>query len=173
MSITKTKLFNDKILSCALIANVSNAAEIRKQLLLGSLQCAVVKPRLIVDIFQVYVAASKALRAESLGKQTTKSIYTEIIFNLSISTNISRSLMTFGIHDSDTEMLVLSFGDDSEMSQVLSHINGSIVNISELKQWTNIDDIKKIYKIKEDEIIVSSLVNIIASKISTKDLMSH
>uniref|UniRef100_A0A1B6LR33 Uncharacterized protein n=1 Tax=Graphocephala atropunctata TaxID=36148 RepID=A0A1B6LR33_9HEMI len=172
MAVVKVSLFNGKHLSCALLTNVKNASHLKKQLLLGKLQCALIKPTLIVDLFQLSVAANKSVLLDSQGKLITKSLYTEVLFNLSISKNISQSLVKFGIDDTDTELIMLSFSDDSDVANILMQIEGDIVKLDKLKDFTNQSAVSKAYKINDSELSVSSLIDLVASKISTKDFVN-
>ena len=43
----------------------------------------------VLDMFQVVVACSKAIRSQSSGKLTTKNVYSEIIYNLSPNKKVS------------------------------------------------------------------------------------
>ncbi|KAG8287449.1 hypothetical protein J6590_037707 [Homalodisca vitripennis] len=172
MAVVKINLYNNRILSCVLLTGVKNTSYLKKQLITGKLKCALVKPSLIVDLFQLSIAANKSVLADSLGKLTTKSVYTEILFNLSISKNISQSLVKFGIDDTDSDLLVLSFGDDSEVADIIMQIEGDTMDMAKLKDFTNENVVRKTYKISDSELSASSLINLVVSKISTKDFVN-
>ncbi|KAL3269064.1 hypothetical protein HHI36_008147 [Cryptolaemus montrouzieri] len=131
-----------------LLKNVNNAEEIQKRLFDGHLKCCIIKASLIIDPFQIAVAANKALVAESL---TTKTIFTEILFNLSISKNITSSLQTFGISATDKELLIVSIDNLKETSHSLNFIEGDEVDMKILNQFTDVNMVKKIYKISDVE----------------------
>ncbi|XP_023022050.1 EKC/KEOPS complex subunit Tprkb [Leptinotarsa decemlineata] len=156
-----------------LYKNVKNMKQLKEKLLKGELTCSLVKPSLICDPFQIIVAANKALTSEKL---TTKSVYTEILFNLSISKNISNSLQTFGSSESDKELLVVTvneYADVSNDSKIHHHISGEEIPIACLSDYCDISLIRKVYKVNSKEYNVISLLNSIVSRISTKDFLSH
>lgn len=148
-----------------LYKDVKNVGEIRTKLFEGKLNCCLLKPSLILDPFQVAVAANKAIVAENL---TTKTIFTEILFNLSISKNITASLKTFGIDESDKNILVVFINKCDEVPETVDFINGEEVNVSEICELTNIDLMKKTYKISEEEFKNNDLLDSVVSRIATK-----
>lgn len=160
---TKSKIF------IKLYNNVKNTKELKEKLISQEMKCCLIRCCLILDPFQVVVAANKALTAES---RTTKSIYTEILFNLSISKNISKSLNTFGIQESDKCFLAIYFKEE-DGQQLNSEIEGEEVPICELKYFNDIASIKKYYKINDLEEKMIPLVDSIVSRIATKDFLSH
>lgn len=158
-----------------LFANVQNSDEIHKKLVKGELCCSVIKAALIADPFHVLVAANKAAINAKSNQLITKSVYTEILFNLSVSKNISHSLTEFGINNNDKNMLIVLIhkkDDEKSMSEVLADaIKGENVSISRLPEFTDFELIKKVYKIDKNELAVSNLTNSIVSRISCKDFV--
>lgn len=152
-----------------LYRNVTNVSELRQKLMKGELKCAVIKPSLIADPFQIVVAANKAVLAE---KTTTKSLSTEVLFNLSISTNITQSLIKFGIDDKETDLLVLILKKGNEENNSFKEIDGEECDISELQKLADLKTIKKNYKISDEELKVSSLIDSIVTRISVKEFVS-
>lgn len=164
-------------LCCVLLTNVTNCMALKNQLVSGELQCTIINAKYIVDVLQVSVAANKALLSDSQKKLNTKSLYTEILFNLSITRNISQSLVKFGIDDKCSEILIVTVGEEGPakiaLQAVLSKVEGSLVNIDELKNLVDITSVQKLYKINENESNVSTLLDLIVSKIATKDFVNH
>lgn len=154
-----------------LYKNVKNVPEVREKILKGELKCCALKPSLIYSPFQIVVAANKAVCAE---KTTTKSIYTEILYNLSITKNISKSLQTFGIHDKDTEIILVTINKIGEEEAIIGEqIHGEEVQLSELHKFSDINAIKKLYKITDRESNFTSLEDSIVNRIATKDFLLH
>lgn len=164
-------------LHCTLLlfTNVENTSEVREKIVTGKLHCCVVKASLIADAFQAIVAANKAALNAKQNRLITRTMYTEILFCLSISKNISRSLTEFGINDSDKNILVIlihKLGEGrSTLEEILESIKGKRIPISQIQEFTDINLIKKIYKIHEVELCVSSLIDAIVSRISSKEFM--
>ncbi|XP_053976826.1 EKC/KEOPS complex subunit TPRKB-like [Hylaeus volcanicus] len=165
----------DMFCTLYLFTNVQNSDEIRKKVLNGELSCSIIKAALIVDPFHVVVTANKAAVSAKLNQLTTKSIYTEILFNLSISKNISRSLMEFGINDNDKNVLIVhvhKMDNEGSMSEILmKNIKGEKTSLSKLSQFSDLELIKKTYKIDKDEQTVSNLTYSIVSRISCKEFI--
>ncbi|XP_076162691.1 EKC/KEOPS complex subunit TPRKB [Ptiloglossa arizonensis] len=158
-----------------LFANVQNSDEIYKKIVNGEICCSIIKAALIVDSFHVLVAANKAAVNAKMNQLITKNLHTEVLFNLSISKNISRSLMEFGINDTDKNILIVQIhkiNNKEPMSEILrKNIKGEKVSISELPQFSDLELIKKTYKIDKEEQTVSNLTNSIVSRISCKDFI--
>ncbi|CAH1376847.1 unnamed protein product [Tenebrio molitor] len=158
-------------LNIRLFRNVENVAELRKQIMTGQWQCCLVNPKFILDPFQLVIAANKALTSES---RTTKTIFTEILFNLSISKNITKSLQQFGINDDCKDLLVVTIVEgNGESGGVFSDIIGEEVDLEMLEQISDLTAIKKAYKIGSNEEKSTTLLDSIVSRIATKDFISH
>ncbi|XP_029666968.1 EKC/KEOPS complex subunit TPRKB-like [Formica exsecta] len=158
-----------------LFTDVTNVSEIREKVVTGELRCCMVKASLIIDAFQAVVAANKVVLNAKQNRLITKTIYTEILFYLSMSKKISRALTEFGIDDSDKNILVIlihKLGEEQSMlEEILGSIKGERVPISRIQEFTDVNLVKKTYKIDKDELRVSSLINAIVSRISCKDFM--
>ncbi|KAF2879078.1 hypothetical protein ILUMI_27087 [Ignelater luminosus] len=152
-----------------LFKNVKNVPHLRKQIISGALKCCIIKPNLIVDPFQIVVAANKALTA---NKMTTRTMFAEILFNLSISKNITQSLQKFGIDDNEKDIIVVVIdkGDFSDkVHEVYEQIKGEEVDILCLKDLTDLKEVKKAYKLSDTEYEKLSILDSVVSRIATKD----
>ncbi|XP_076756454.1 EKC/KEOPS complex subunit TPRKB [Xylocopa sonorina] len=173
-----TSLDPETEMSCTLylFRDVQNSDEIRKKLMNGELSCSIIKAAIVVDPLQIIVAANKAAINAKMDRLTTKSLYTEVLFNLSISKNISRALTEFGIHNNDINILVVLIHkehDEKLMSKtIIDCIKGEKVPISRLAEFKDIELIEKMYKIERDELNISSLTDSVVSRISCKDFIS-
>ncbi|XP_067005366.1 EKC/KEOPS complex subunit TPRKB-like [Anabrus simplex] len=164
----KAQLEYNRTLRMVLMQNVQNTPEVRKMLTNGTLQCCTVKPSLILHAFQVVVAANKAVLNFVHERMTTRTIYTEILFNLSLSGNISQSLLSFGIDDADKNFIVCVVDKDldNSLEDVLSHIHGKQCSMDDLSSFSDEDTIKKHYNIKDSEKEVSPLLESVTSRIA-------
>lgn len=160
-------------ISLFLFKELRNVNVLRKKIVSGELQCCAVKPSLIVDPLQIVIASNKAVLHKKFGKLTTKSLNSELLFNLSVSKSISQSLRTFGLGDKDENVLIVVFNEKEEEEKDLvnfkSDIEGIECDLSEIKNFTDSSLIKKIYKITDNELLVSTLANSVISRIATKD----
>ncbi|XP_031560571.1 EKC/KEOPS complex subunit TPRKB-like isoform X3 [Actinia tenebrosa] len=128
----------------------------------------------IADPFQVVLAAHKALHLSKLQKTKTKTLHSEIIFNLSPTNNITDSFKKFGLSENDTTLLlaVITTGDGVEKMRAISqHVKGRQVPISNLKTLADQQAIKKVYKIQDCELKVSSLTESVICRMATKDVL--
>merc|ERR1712227_316678 len=95
-----------------LVTNVTNTGHIRQQVIGGKLNCVLIRPCLVPSLLVVATAANKACLAKSRSAMRTRSVNTEILFNMSSSSNISDSLIKFGTGDTDKEILVVGVETD-------------------------------------------------------------
>ncbi|XP_019763922.2 EKC/KEOPS complex subunit Tprkb [Dendroctonus ponderosae] len=156
-------------LKMQLYENVRNARELRALLMGGQLQCCLIKPQLIVAPLQVAVAANKAL--SSSRKRTTKGPFTEILFNLSPSTNISQSLVKFGIEDGSDSVLVAALRGPGfeDADEAFARVQGCAVHISQLAGLSDVAAIRKTYKIGDVEHQSVALLDSVVSRIASKE----
>ena len=158
----------NRVLCMKLYRDVKNAPQLRKNVQEGRLKCCLLKPNLIVDAFQVVVAANKALTAEKLK---TKSEYTEILFNLSVSKNITQSLQMFGIEDSSNEILVVALkkADDEDVNEAFGQVRGEEVDLEELSKFCDVKSVRKAYKVSDEEYKDVAILDSVVSRIAAKD----
>jgi len=164
-----------KTLTSALFVNVTNTKDFRAKLLDGSLKCCAVSAKLIIDPFQLVVAANKAAISAAANKLVTKTVYTELLFNLSTSKNISQALSKFGISDSDTNFIVCTIDDneDAELKDVLDIVEGEMCDMEALSNLSDTAAIKKTYKIQDSESQCFPLVDSIVSRLAASDFISQ
>ena len=73
----------NELCSIYLFRNVSNSSEIKSKVINGEIKATVLNAALIPDILQIFVAANKASLSNFTNEKVTKTIYTEVLFNLS------------------------------------------------------------------------------------------
>lgn len=158
-------------LKAFLFKNVQNVEEIINNIIKGVWKCAVVKPSLILDPFQLAVAANRAVVAAKHNSMVTRTVFAEILFNLSLSKNISQSLSKFGI-EKDKELLVcfVVSPECDPSNDIIPQIEGEPSPISELKNMTNLQELKKVYKISNSE---TDILDLVVSKMVTKSFVAH
>ena len=101
-----------------------------------------------------------------MGKMKTRTLPTEIIFNLSPNNSISQALKNSGITANDTSILT-AFIEEGEkhinQEDVISQIESHQVSLKNLLEITNITEIKRYF--------LGILLNVITCRMSTKDVL--
>lgn len=173
MSVTVT-LEDEAQTKChVLLYEIENAAEVRQLIMKGQVEASLIKPEMIVDSFQVIVAANKAVRCLALKKMTTRSVFAEIIYNLSPTRTITESLKNFGLGDDDKHILavVLDDGSGEKLKQLQGQIKGKEIPVAELSSLTNKSKVTETYKVTPSELTVSSLVDAVVSRMACKEFL--
>ncbi|KTF91166.1 hypothetical protein cypCar_00013378 [Cyprinus carpio] len=139
------ELFPEYTVIQLLFKDVKNATELRKMAVNGEIKGALINPSMIL------VAANKAVHLHKNGKMKTRSLYSEIIFNLSPTNNISEAFKRFGISDSDSAVLI-----------VLVHNKDETLSVDDI--------ISKLYKVAPQEEECGSLLDAVVCRMAMKDV---
>ncbi|XP_030005226.1 EKC/KEOPS complex subunit TPRKB [Sphaeramia orbicularis] len=170
----KLELFPDHSVTQILFKDVKNAAELRQSAVEGKINGALINPTMLVGPFQVLVAANKAVHLQKTGKMKTRSLYSEIIFNLSPNNNISEAFKRFGISDGDDSVMVVLVHNQDEsqlLSDVTNKVNGRQVPVEDVSSLSDAAKIKKLYKVTPQEEVCGTLLDAVVCRMATKDVM--
>ncbi|XP_063073954.1 EKC/KEOPS complex subunit TPRKB [Engraulis encrasicolus] len=168
------ELYPDFCVTQLLFKDVKNAAELRKSAMEGLVQGALINPTMIVDPFQILVASNKAVHLQKIGKMKTRSLFSEIIFNLSPTNNISEAFKRFGISDGDSAVyvvLVYPEEDPVDVSGIVNKINGQQIPVDTISSLSDVQKIQKFYKVSQQEDKVGSLLDAVICRMAIKDVM--
>lgn len=165
------ELYPDYSISVTLFSEVSNITELREMLIQGKLTAAFVNATMVPDVLAVLLACNKAVHLSVCGKLKTRSVYSEVVFNLSPTRDITESLKTFGLSDEYPTVLVVVINKNgtNNMANVVPLIKGQQVALTELQSIMDEHKIKKVYKIPDIELSCGSLTDAVVTRIATKD----
>uniref|UniRef100_A0A3P9LX00 EKC/KEOPS complex subunit TPRKB n=1 Tax=Oryzias latipes TaxID=8090 RepID=A0A3P9LX00_ORYLA len=170
----KLELFPEQHVTQMLFKDVKNAAELRQDAVEGTIHAALINPTMLLSPFQALLAANKAIHSQSIGKMKTRSLNSEIIFNLSPTNNISEAFKRFGISHQDRSLLVVVVHsrDDSEvLSHIAIRVDGQEVPVEEFSSLSDPAKIRKLYKVSPQEEESGGLLDAVVCRMATKDVM--
>ncbi|XP_074554341.1 EKC/KEOPS complex subunit TPRKB [Halichoeres trimaculatus] len=171
---TDLELFPEQRVTQLLFKDVKNSAELRQSAVEGKINGALINPTMLVNPFQVLVAANKAVHLQKLGKMKTKSLYSEIIFNLSPTNKISEAFKKFGISDNDDSVMVVLVHDKTEtesLSDIMTKVDGQQVPVEDVSLLSNLAKIKQLYKVTPQEEKCGTLLDAVVCRMATKDVI--
>nr|XP_021330684.1 EKC/KEOPS complex subunit TPRKB isoform X1 [Danio rerio] len=161
------ELFHEYTVTQLLFKDVKNATELRKMAVNGEIKGALINPSMIL------VATNKAVHLHKIGKMKTRSLYSEIIFNLSPTNNISEAFKRFGISDSDTAVHIVLVHNKEEtlnIDDIISKVDGQQIDVGQVSEMTDTAKIKKLYKITPQEDKCGTLLDAVVCRMAIKDV---
>ncbi|XP_050422574.1 EKC/KEOPS complex subunit Tprkb-like [Adelges cooleyi] len=130
-----------------------------------------IRHSLIVDPFQIVVAANNACSSSKRSTMVTKTLATEILFNLSATKNITQSLRDCSAGDQDEEFFVAIVSDLCNVPEMKIFnekcLDGKENDVSDIDETF----IKSYYNINEEESNNCSILDSVVTRIACKSLM--
>ncbi|KAF8164797.1 kinase binding protein CGI-121-domain-containing protein [Crassisporium funariophilum] len=189
--------------SCAHVAlfrNVSNAGTLKKRIIAAStaegqhgeqerdaVNFAFIDARLITSKLLIETAISQAILAESQGALRTKTVHSEILFNLNPTHNITEAIRRYGVSESNTDVIVVKIDSRDLAPETVEEnmkavIDGTVVQLSELEGVTDWPSVKKYHKLNGEMAIKEAagnpvrerviVDNIVVSSVAMKSVMN-
>ena len=118
-----------------LFKDVTNSAEIHKKLLDRTLEpeVALLDPAPIQSLFALHLAAHKAVVDDARGSLTTRTIHSEVVYNMSASKHITEGLRRFGMDDDASAVLACRFDATADdVAATKANVGGAPVPSGEL-----------------------------------------
>lgn len=135
-------------------AEISNISEIKSELLSlnPKYNYSFINPKTILSIEQLSCAIYRALLDYNSKNARTKSIHSEIIFDLGKSNKIGENLINFGISEELNELIIVRINEfnETELNEIIKGREIEI-NDTECLKSCDVDLIKKIYSIETDD----------------------
>ncbi|KAF7694057.1 EKC/KEOPS complex subunit TPRKB [Silurus meridionalis] len=168
------ELFPEFAVTQLLFRDVKNCAELRKMAMEGKIAGALINPAMVLDPFQTLLAANKAVHVQKVGKMKTRSLYSEIIFSLSPTNNISEAFKRFGISDNDHAVLIVLVHNKEEeynKDDVQSKVDGQQIPADQMSSLSDFAKIKKLYKVSSQEEKCGSVLDAVICRMAAKDVV--
>lgn len=183
-----------RILHVDVFHQVSNSATLLSSLQEAGTRACLLRADRVASTFVLLSAAQRALHGEAHGKMKTRSLETEVLFNLSNSNSISHAFRTWGVAD-DTNSIVVCMWEptDKDVASIRSIVKGkrpgetkgndgestfnqeAAVIAAEIDTMTDTkrEGLIKLYKLKPKELELMSAPECIANILSVKPFKSR
>lgn len=163
-----------RLFRACIFRDVKNVGELRQALRDGTIDAALIKPELVLEVFTLLAAANRAVHQAAHNRLYTRSLHAELIYSLSPTRNIAESLVTFGIGENSRDLIVGIFNDESgeKMVEISKRIDGIPTSLDQLPYLANYEMIKKVYHVSEPEFNEETISDAIIMRIITKDFMT-
>ncbi|KAF9563355.1 CGI-121-domain-containing protein [Agrocybe pediades] len=183
----------------ALLRGVTNAAALKSRIIAASttegefgekereaVNFAFIDARLITSKLHLETATFQAILAESQGGLRTRTVHSEILYNLNPTHNITEAIRRYGVSENNTDVLVVRIGSQDLVPSVVEErmkevVSGNLVPLSELQDVTDWSSVKKYYKLNNDPAVKEAskdlkkerviVDNIVVSSVAMKSVM--
>ncbi|KAJ3451918.1 cgi-121 family member [Anaeramoeba flamelloides] len=163
----ETKNESSKI-TIKFFSKINNAENIFSLVKKGEIEKCFINPETIISEEHLLMATIRARRNQKNNSMKTRTIESEILWCLSPYKGVGMAFKHFGLQENFTEAIVLSFEEQPDFSVIQGE--ELAFNDSILQKHSNVDKIKDIYQISEDEIQLTSLKESVIMKMSVNNL---
>uniref|UniRef100_A0A7S0BN12 EKC/KEOPS complex subunit CGI121 n=1 Tax=Rhodosorus marinus TaxID=101924 RepID=A0A7S0BN12_9RHOD len=168
------RLLDGTSVELMMYSDVKNSSSIKSKLMSGKLDCAVFDRHLVMEVFQVMVAAQMAYQRYSTGKAACRTMHAEVLYCLSAMKSISNVFATFGLDGSQRELLIVVINPHKTIvDEIQRSIDGKEVSDIERSLSTGYDEarIKEVYKISDTELHAGPLLDAVLSRMASKSFL--
>jgi len=155
-------------------SNVTNVEEICEAVRSGNVQAAVLDASLVCSRSALNLAVYKAQQSKKDSSMKSRSVFVEIILELSGEKNVSKALKVFGAKPESIHLIFISLVNKNDASAIDFHPNVDGTEELDLdsafSKYSDIDRIKKIYDVTENELQIGSLEDAILFRIGVRDI---
>ncbi|KAJ3572596.1 hypothetical protein NP233_g2976 [Leucocoprinus birnbaumii] len=152
----------------ALFRNVKNAAELRKRIIAAAttegeagdaareeVNFAFIDARLITSRLHLQTAVYQSLLAEAQNGLRTRTVHSEVLWNLNPTNNITEAIRRYGVSDATTSLLVVRIDGgnipvEEMQSRIQKVVEGELTPLSKLREITDWTTIKKYHKLASE-----------------------
>ncbi|KAG6375133.1 hypothetical protein JVT61DRAFT_3338 [Boletus reticuloceps] len=114
---------------------------------------AFINAKLITSPLHLQTAAVQALFASSTETMRTKTLHSEIIWNLNPTNNISEAIKRYGVSDDMTDLIVMhivSWEREDILQRMRNVVDGELDLLANVSQVTDWDTVIKHYKLDQE-----------------------
>ncbi|KAN0097907.1 Kinase binding protein CGI-121 domain containing protein [Tylopilus felleus] len=146
---------------------------------------AFINAKLITSPLHLQTAAVQALFADSAKTMRTKTLHSEIIWNLNPTNNISDGIKRYGVSDMTTDLIVMhiaSWEREDVLERMRKVVDGELDLVANIYQVTDWQSVIKDYKIDTDSVYKdftggtpeerAIIDNIVISSVAMKSIMA-
>ncbi|KAF9013106.1 CGI-121-domain-containing protein [Cyathus striatus] len=177
----------------ALFKSVENAAHIRKRIIAAStmtgdegdaertaVDFAFVDPRLVTSRLHLETAIHQSILADQQGGLRTKTVHSEVLWNLNPTNNITEAIRRYGVSDTNASLLLVHICSPSAPTsqiekQMRDVVKGELVPLNELEGITDWALVRKYHKLNHEprsSMEKAVVDDIVTSTVAMKSVMA-
>ena len=168
MEVYSSELFSDTQIYVGLFREVENAPELKEKI--KEMDCCLLNPKLVVSIEHVLLAVTRALQSAANSTSKTNSLFLDVVYYLSGSSNIRQTLQKFGICNESNSVVMVCFKLEA-FNNALGVIKGTLANFKNIVEERDLGKITHEFKLKNCEVALPNGEELaVLSRIAIKDL---